>query len=145
MARGWKVVAAAGATLLLTACAGGDGRSGADPETGPGTFEVKGTISVPSSTYVTSGDDQPGGFCTVKDGYEDLRTGASVAVTNAEGDVVGVSSLVDIDRAASECRYSFDVPGVPDGSASYGIEVGNRGIVEYARDQLDEQVELPLG
>jgi hypothetical protein len=145
MARGWKVVAAASAMLLLTACAGGDDRSGADPETGPGTFEVKGTISVPSSTYVTSGGDQPGGFCTVKDGYEDLRTGASVAVTNAEGDVVGVSSLVDIDRAASECRYSFDVPGVPDDSASYGIEVGNRGIVQYARDQLDEPVELPLG
>jgi len=144
MARRWTVVASAGAALLLTACSSGDGRSGADPESGPGTFEIKGTISVPSSTYVAGGD-QPGGFCTVKDGYEDLRTGASVAVTNAEGDVVGVSSLVDIDRKASECRYSFDVPGVTDGSASYGIEVGNRGIVEYARDQLDDPVELPLG
>jgi hypothetical protein len=145
MVRGSKVVTAAGGVLLLLgACSVGDGRSGADPESSPGTFEIKGTISVPSSTYVTSGGDQPGGFCTVKDGYEDLRTGASVAVTNADGDVVGVSSLVDIDRAASECRYSFEVPGVPDGSPSYGIEVGNRGVVEYARDELDDSVELPL-
>lgn len=145
MARRWKVAAVVGGTLLVAACGGGDDRSGAEAESGPGTFAIRGTISVPSSTYITGGGEQPGGFCTVKDGYEDLRTGASVAVTNAAGDVVGVSSLVDIDRAASECRYSFDVAGVKDGSPSYGIEVGNRGIVEYTRDQLDQPVDLPLG
>jgi hypothetical protein len=145
MATAWKIaVPAAGPLLLLAAC-GGVARPGAEPESTPGVFAVKGTIAVPSATYVGSEDDEPGGFCTVKDGYEDLRTGASVAVTNAGGDVVGISSLVDIERSSRECRYSFDVPGVPDGSPSYGIEVGNRGVVTYTRDQLADPVELPVG
>jgi hypothetical protein len=143
MARTSKIAVAAVGALLLTACSSAD-RPGAEPESGPGVFEITGTIAVPSSTFVGSGEEQPGGFCTVKDGYEDLRTGASVAVTNAAGEVVGVSSLVDIERSARECRYSFDVPAVPDGSPSYGIEVGNREMVTYTRAQLDRPVELPL-
>jgi hypothetical protein len=80
----------------------------------------------------------------VKDGYEDLRTGASVAVTNARGDIVGLGELVDIERTPEECRYSFDVPDVPEGSGTYGIEVGSRGIVTYERSRLDGSVEFPV-
>jgi hypothetical protein len=128
----------------MGACSDGDGPSGAEPESKPGSFTISGTISVPSATYVAEGQDATG-FCTVKDGYEDLRTGASVAVTDAAGDVVGVGQLVDVKRTPEECRYAFDIPNVREGSGTYGIEVGNRGIVRYQRDELDDPVEVPLG
>jgi serine/threonine-protein kinase len=140
MAGVWKIAAAAAGVLVLCAC-GGDGRSGAEPE--PGFFGVEGTIAVPSATHLRSGE-KSAGFCRVKDGYEDLRTGASVVVTDAEGDVVGVGSLVDVDRSAEECRYSFEIANVPEGSAAYGVEVGSRGLVRYTRAELDDPILLPL-
>src|SRR5215210_6469590 len=98
------VAVVASGVLLVSACSAGAGRSGAEPESRPGTFGITGTVSVPSATYLAEGA-KAAGFCTVKDGYEDLRTGASVAVTDAGGDVVGVGSLTDIDRTSQECRY----------------------------------------
>src|SRR5262245_14532244 len=123
------VAAVVAGVLLVSACSSDDDPSGADPESAPGHFAVRGTLSVPSATYVAEGEKTKG-FCTVKDGYEDLRTGASVAVTDAGGQVVGVGSLLDIDRTSEECRYSFAIPNVPEGSDTYGIEVGSRGIVQ---------------
>jgi hypothetical protein len=127
----------------MSACSDGDGPSGAEPESKPGSFTISGTISVPSATYVAEGQDASG-FCTVKDGYEDLRTGASVVVTDSGGDVVGVGQLVDVRRTPQECRYSFGIPDVAEGSGTYGIEIGNRGIVRYERDKLDDTIEVPI-
>jgi hypothetical protein len=137
------VTAVTAGVLLVSACSDGSDPSGAEPESAPGHFGIKGTISVPSATYVAEGDEAQG-FCTVKDGYEDLRTGASVVATDAHGEVVGVGALADIERTSEECRYAFEIANVPEGSDTYGIEVGNRGIVQYERSQLEDSVELPL-
>src|SRR5690242_6983869 len=95
------VAAVIAGVLLMSACSAGDDPSGAEPESAPGHFAIKGTIAVPSATYLADGG-QAQGFCTVKDGYEDLRTGAAVAVTDGGGQVVGVGSLLDIDRTSEE-------------------------------------------
>jgi len=137
------VAAAAAGVLLMSACSAAEGPTGAEPESKPGSFTISGTIAVPSATYVAQGQDAPA-FCGVEDGYEDLRTGASVTVTDSSGEVVGVGSLVDVDRTPEECRYSFGIPNVPEGSGTYGIEVGSRGIVQYERDKLDATVEVPI-
>jgi hypothetical protein len=136
---GYRVIAAVtvGGVLLLSACSG-DRLSGADPETKGSGFEIKGTLSVPS--YGAGS----GTTCTVKDGYEDLRSGATVAVTNAKGDVVSVGSLVDIEPEGSTCRFAFDVANVPEGSATYGIEIGQQGVVKYPRARLDKDLNLKI-
>ena len=127
-----------GVLLLTGACGGGDGESGAEPEDRPSAFDIKGTISVPS--YGGSN----GTSCTVKDGYEDLRSGATVAVIDDAGDVVAVGALVDIEATQRTCRFAFDVPDVPEGSPSYGIEVGRQAIVMYPRSRLDRSLELTV-
>jgi hypothetical protein len=127
-----------GVLLLVGACGGADGEPGAEPEGSPTGFVVRGTVSVPS--YGGSN----GTSCTVKDGYEDLRSGASVAVTDAAGDVVAVGALVDIEATQRTCRFAFDVPGVPEGSPTYGIEVGQQAMVMYPRSRLNRALELTV-
>lgn len=133
-----RVIAAGVGVLLVCSCSG-VGESGAEPEDKPTAFDIAGTVSVPS--YGGSN----GTSCTVKDGYEDLRSGATVAVTNAVGDVVGVGALVDIEATARTCRFAFDVPDVPEGSPTYGIEVGQQTMVKYPRSRLDRAVDLTIG
>src|SRR3954447_7096087 len=132
---GKRLAIAAGlGVVLLCGCGGGGGESGAQPESRPSGFEIKGRISVPSYGG-TSGTS-----CTVMDGYEDLRSGATVAVTDARGDVVGVGALVDIEATSDTCRFSFEVPNVPEGSATYGIEVGQQAMVKYPRARLNRTI-----
>jgi len=136
MRRRRMFAAVVGVLVLTGACGGGDGESGAEPEGKPSGFAIRGTVSVPS--YGGSN----GTSCTVKDGYEELRSGATVAVTNAAGDVVAVGALVDIEATQRTCRFAFDVPGVPEGSPTYGIEVGQQAMVTYPRSRLNKQLEL---
>ena len=128
--------AVVGVLVLAGGCGGGVGESGAEPGDKPTGFAVRGTVSVPSYGGAN------GTSCTVKDGYEDLRSGASVAVTNAAGDVVAVGALVDIEATPRTCRFAFDVPGVPEGSPTYGIEVGQQAMVTYPRSRLNKRLEL---
>jgi hypothetical protein len=132
-----RMFAAVGVLLLAGGCGGGGGESGADPEHSPG-FVIRGTVSVPSYGGAS------GTSCTVKDGYEDLRSGAPVAITNAAGDVVAVGALVDIEATQRTCRFAFDVPGVPEGSPTYGIEVGQQAMVMYPRARLDKTLSLTV-
>jgi hypothetical protein len=132
-----RVIAAGVGVLLMCACSG-DGESGAEPEDKPTAFDIGGTVSVPSYGGAS------GTSCTVKDGYEDLRSGATVAVTDAAGDVVGVGALVDIEASPAACRFSFDVADVPEGSPTYGIEVG-QAMVKFPRSRLDRAVDLTVG
>jgi hypothetical protein len=124
--------------MLAGGCGGGIGESGADPEGEPSGFVVRGTVSVPS--YGGSN----GTSCTVKDGCEDLRSGATVAITDAAGDVVAVGALVDSEATQRTCRFAFDVPGVPEGSSTYGIEVGEQAMVMYPRSRLNKSLDLTV-
>jgi hypothetical protein len=130
--------AVAGVLVLAGGCSGGVGESGADPEDRPSGFAVRGTVSVPSYGGAS------GTSCTVKDGYEDLRSGATVAITDAAGEVVAVGALVDIEATPRTCRFAFDVQGVPEGSPTYGIEVGQQAMVMYPRSRLNKTLDLQV-
>ena len=88
--------------------------------------------------------DRPGrcadvGDCSGALGYNDLREGASVTVTDEDGKIIGVSMLdAGRPRGSSECDFSFTINGVLPASV-YGIAVSRRGVVNYAEAQMEAQ------
>lgn len=118
---------------------------------------VTGDIVV--SADVLSSGQAVGESCATADGYDDIRTGAQVAVRDAAGKVLAIGTLEPGTVAelygedalpallgyASKCNFEFTVKGVPDGQQIYSVEVAHRGAVQYQRAQLDAVLALTLG
>jgi hypothetical protein len=83
------------------------------------------------------------GGCEGRGGYDDMTEGADITVYDANGSVIGASSLEGGQRSGSTCRWAFTVQGVPT-STFYQVEVSHRGKVTVQRDDVGV-VELTLG
>lgn len=134
------------AALALAACASHPAGAATAPP--PSTFTIDGAMSLAAGNFSDSIDDT----CTGKDGYDDMRAGTSVTVTDAGGTIVGMSQLgagqvqdADLDGYPEACSLPFQVPGVPTGRRFYGVEVGTRGVVRYQEVQLRAPITLELG
>jgi hypothetical protein len=95
----------------------------------PATFTLRGTMTLTSPTPLDS-DHQA---CAGSGGFDDIVKGAAVTVYDDAGKVVGAGAL-GAGRYASEdstapCVFPVVVPGVPDGSRFYRVEVSHRGQV----------------
>lgn len=101
-----------------------------------------------------SGD--PGESCSGSGGYDDIRGGAQVTVSNESGDVLAVGRLgagegVPASSATGSdflyCKFEFEVTGVPRAEI-YTIEVSHRGGLSYSFEEMESQgwtVEFSLG
>ncbi|WP_405883653.1 hypothetical protein OG747_36730 [Streptomyces sp. NBC_01384] len=102
------------------------GLSGGGSST-PKTFTLRGAMTLTSPTPL----DYDHKACTGSGGYDDIRQGSAVTVYDAAGKVVSTGAL-GAGRYASEdstapCTFSVAVPGVPEGSKFYQVEVSHRG------------------
>lgn len=141
-----------GATIAVTmTLAGGD-----EPTTqtsAPATFRVTGYLSLDSpGNFVWESVQNP--VCAGTDGFDDVRTGAQVVVTDAGGATVAVGTLgeglasyqtVNGESLAISCKFSFAIPDVPAGKGFYGVAVTHRGSMQYQEAQLREALQLTLG
>lgn len=150
----WPWIAAA---AVITAGAIGvayalasDGTDSADadpsPSPSPQTITVEGAVNLRLGQFTWESSTSA---CWGIRGYSDLRDGAQVVVTDPDGTTVGVSRLeigsTQFERSkAVGCRLIFEVK-VPAGLGFYGIEVSDRGKVQYAEPDLSEPVELTIG
>jgi hypothetical protein len=92
-----------------------------------GSFTLKGALTLTSPTPL----DYDHNACAGSGGYNDIVKGAAVTVYDASGKVVATGSL-GAGRYASQdstapCVFPVAVPGVPDGSKFYRVEVSHRG------------------
>lgn len=118
----------------------------------PPPLDVTGAISVPGG--ITAGGSEGGNYqpCITSGGYSDIRAGAQVVVTSAEGKVLAVSKLdkgaLSVPSGASwgerSCVFSFRAQ-VPAGQDFYGVEVAHRGAVVYPAARMREHLVLSLG
>lgn len=136
--------AAAGVAVLLAVAgtAVALNLSGSVPD-----LTVSGTVTVTATTF-TLGTNT----CAGAGGYDDIRNGAQVVVTDATGKTLALGELADgrPDGAHSRggpnvCRWTFTVDGVPAGETFYGIEVTHRGVVQYDAGRIQQPVALSLG
>jgi hypothetical protein len=92
----------------------------------PSTFTLRGTMTL-------TGDNVPSGEtsedCTGYSGYEDITKGAGVTVYDSSGKVVATGALGAGKPHSAVCVFAIAVPGVPDGSKFFQVEVSHRGKV----------------
>ncbi|MGK5450018.1 hypothetical protein [Streptomyces radiopugnans] len=117
--------AVVGAVWAITASAGGDG------EGDPGTFDLRGTLTLKGSYGDFDSD------CYGLDGYDDIGPGAAVTVYDASGDAVATGELVRPQYTSSACLYQVEVDDVPRGSKLYQVEVSHRGRVTLDAEEAE--------
>ena len=107
------------------------------------TVTVKGEVQLIGITNVKGEHDD----CYGIGGYDDLRGGASVVVTDATGTTVGVGSLrpgvLNLSKDPYYCGLAFEIE-VPAGKGFYGIEVTHRGRVQFSEAEAGA-VRLSIG
>ncbi|MEV7263961.1 hypothetical protein AB0N38_10460 [Micromonospora aurantiaca] len=137
----------AGATTLYVASReGGPGPSSTKPAgSAQATRMVVGTLSLDDNF-----DWEPSTGCWGARGYDDIKAGAQVVVTDSSGNTVALSHL---DQGRREvpygglpaCKFNFLVRDVPTGGGYYGVEIAHRGRVQYPEQQLFGALALTLG
>lgn len=99
----------------------------------------------------TGGKGKVGDPCEGLGGYADIRRGAQVRISDSTGKIVYIGSLgqgtmqntIPSLGFPDVCQFWF-MDSVPDtGDSIYGIEVANRGIVNFQTD--NPVVQLSLG
>lgn len=106
-----------------------------------GDLTVRGKLVLTGSSEVYAGNTN----CRGIKGYDDIRQGAQITVTDATGAVIAIGALGAGEATGKACEFSFTINGVPSGEGFYGIEISHRGVLRYAEGDLDGPLTLSLG
>lgn len=137
--------------LMLCGCGGAEPQAHPSPSPSPSpalqAFAISGAITLGSTDY----DSEADGSCVGTGGYDDLQPGGQVVVTDPAGTTVAVGQITDgqveeDDNGIHSCRLTFQVTDVPAGKKFYGVEVTNRGRLQYSEDEVQRtHLELSIG
>ena len=106
-----------------------------------GDFTVHGSMSlVGTDNFASFGDN-----CAGSAGYDDLRDGAEVVISENGGKTVAVGTLEGSHSADGECLFRFDISGVPSGKGFYGILITHRGVVQFSEREMRDGPALTIG
>lgn len=111
------------------------GTSTAGASEKPGVTTVEGNLTVPSD-----GKGTEGAPCTTGPGYEDVKQGTTVKVSNPDKTVIAQGQLPLPTIEDGQCLFEFLIENVPSGFDSYGVEIGDRGILDYSADEIESDV-----
>lgn len=96
----------------------------------PGGFVLIGRAEVPAGTPADGAAAATGKSCVSPPSYTDIADLTRVTVTDSAGKAVASSTLGPGLYAAGStgmvCEFPFLVRGVPDGSDTYNVAIGNR-------------------
>lgn len=81
--------------------------------------------------------NQGGSTCVGKGGFDDIRPGAQVRVTDGSGQVLAVGQLDGPGVVAEGCVFSFSVQVPP--ADFYTVEVSHRGGLTYSRAEMESR------
>jgi hypothetical protein len=109
--------------LALAACGGGKGN------TINGTFTLQGN-SLQAGNFIAYD-----GGCDGTGGYDDIKTGLQVTVSNEAGTVIANGALGTGKETGGGCQFPFKVERVPE-AKFYKIAVGRRGELSYSHEEL---------
>lgn len=139
--------------VLTTGCGGSDGSGDSQKAE---TFNVYGTLTLQasfdgdmsSSSGVSNIDDVN---CEGEGGFDDIREGAQVVVTDNSGKKLGIGSLEAGKLPEEEsspldfsCEFGFTVTDVPEGKGPYSVEVSKRGDFAFTESEATN-LQLSIG
>jgi hypothetical protein len=111
----------------------------------PAVLSVHGSLLLADSTGVLNLD---GYHCQGMRGYDDIRQGAAVTITDASGTTIGLGSLsegmMESSGLTRKCRFTWQVE-VPKGKGFYGVEISHRGKVAVAEADTWTAMSVSLG
>lgn len=148
----WAAIAATLGLVTLAGCGGDDGPMTVKGEvvisdqTGP-----SGGIKVENSSTPKDGD-----ACSGANGYDDIGAGAGVAVKDADGNLIGASTLsagklsdyYDVGEGANtaKCIFAFTATDVKDASSEGNtISLGSRKSPALTKDELKDGPSVTIG
>ncbi|MEV0616179.1 hypothetical protein AB0I81_22890 [Nonomuraea sp. NPDC050404] len=109
-----------------------------------GSLSVDGQVTVRGEPPAVLTDNEL--TCRGGGGFDDLREGAQVVVSDAAGKTIALGQLgAGSWKRGVGCIFLFTVADVPGGLDFYGVEVSHRGRVQYTAAQLAAPVELSIG
>jgi hypothetical protein len=120
----------------------------------PAVFTVTGALTLGLGDFMWDGDKQ---VCWGSGGYDDMKLGTQVVVSDAAGATIAIGAISDAspvlgdrtgddgDPLADGCELSFFVDGVPAGKGFYGVEVSHRGRLQYSEAEIRGDLKLTLG
>lgn len=103
--------------------------------------ELSLTIEGARNIYFVSGS------CYGREGYDDLRIGAAITVTDQAGVIIARGSIDDSDSRGTRCTLFGTIPDVPE-TAFYQFEVGHREGPSYSLADMQDAnwtVDLSIG
>jgi hypothetical protein len=105
-----------------------------------------------AGAFVWGSPENP--VCEGRDGFDDVRAGAQVVITDAAGATVAVGHLRDglasyavagDQVLATACKFLVAIEGVLAGKGFYGVAVTDRGSMAYDEAHLrDQALQLTL-
>ncbi|TMR09302.1 hypothetical protein ETD86_44160 [Nonomuraea turkmeniaca] len=111
----------------------------------PAASPTPSTIAVSGSVTLKDGFGTEGAPCSGDGGFNDIREGAQVVITDATQVTLAVGSLGAGKRdKAGQCEFAFAITA-PTGHDFYGIEVSHRGRLQYSASQISSPLFLSLG
>lgn len=121
--------------------------SDSTPEARP--FSLKGQLLLADRASIGGIPDQK---CVSRNGYADIRVGATVTVYDATGNAAALGKLDEgswvgpgVGKPGGQCAYTFTVPNVPDDDI-LAVEVSSRGQVRVSKSDAEAgMVYLSLG
>lgn len=110
--------------------------------TAGGTVSLHGSVTVSDEDSLTFTRQ----VCEGQGGYADMRAGATVTVTDGDGNVVALGELAaGTARGYGVCVWEFRIDGIPTGRRFYGVEVSRRGMLRVSESELGDPLTLTLG
>lgn len=110
---------------------------------------VRGTFSLELPNFIWSETTHT---CVGRAAHDDIAANTQVLVTDPAGTNLAIGQLgagqpvmnPDDATRADSCMFTFDIPNVPSGKGIYGIEVSNRGKVQFKEADLRDRITLGL-
>jgi hypothetical protein len=145
-----KIATALVSSLLLLAmsgCSADAGNAGEDAgQEASETMTVAGTLSLYLYRDVWMDGSKRNCYGSSDSGYADLRAGAQVTVYDSQGAKIALGELGPGQRSGDwhTCTFEFSIEDVPAEGNVFGVEVSQRGQVNFNKDQ-SESLSLSIG
>lgn len=142
----WIALVVVALVVLLAASAGVIAwrltRTVASSDSAP-TYQLHGTLTLKKLTFNWT-QGQP---CFGVGTYGDLKAGADVIVAGPDAATVATGKLAGgtVSKDQLECKFAFDVAGVPGGLKHYALAIGDRKPFQLAESQLEGLVTVAVG
>lgn len=119
-----------------------------DSTPAPAIRTTDATIAIVGSITLSDGYFKcaPGAECVGRPGVGDIRSGATVVISDGAGNVLGSTVLSKgvRDKPTARCLFMFSTT-VPAGLGSYLIGIGDRAEYRVSETRVGSRVDLLLG